>query len=137
MQLKLTIFFHNSINHDGGYVDSQGRIVVQNSVNLTLTIDTVNNNFIQGNYSYTGVISGSGNYQNNSIISIYSNDTGEIIFTYSANGSLANESVKTITIFFDLDSPQISLSNNQYTLVGSNTANETAIEVTFSNKVVS
>ena len=80
------------------------------------------------------MISGSGNYQNNSIISIYSNDTGEIIFTYSANGSLANESVKTITIFFDLDSPQISLSNNQYTLVGSNTANETAIGVTFSNK---
>ena len=85
---------NTSVNHDGGYVDSQGRIVVQNSVNLTLTIDTVNNNFIQGNYSYTGVISGSGNYQNNSIISIYSNDTGEIIFTYSANGSLANESLK-------------------------------------------
>ena len=56
---------NTSVDYDVGYVDSQGRIVVQNSVNLTFTINAVNNNFVQGNYSYTGVINGYGNFQNN------------------------------------------------------------------------
>ena len=123
-----------SLDYDSGYVDSQGRIVVQNSVNLTLTLETVNNNFIQGNFSYTGITNGYGSYVNNSVIPIYSNLTGEIIFNYSASGSQSNESLKSITIFFDSDLPEISLTNNQYSLFDSNTINQIPHQVTISNK---
>ena len=83
-----------------GFFEDSDELHVSNNTTLTFFVQSSVGTLIQGNYSYNGVINGSGTYQNNSDLFLESSSGGNITLTYRALGTLSNETNKTLIIQF-------------------------------------
>ena len=120
-----------TIESDSGVFVDQTTLHVKNHTNLTFTIEVQSATMSHGEYSYSGVISGDGNYSNNSIIPLATNLSGVVNLTYRALGS-ANESNKTLRIVFDNIQPSLTFSAISKTIFSYNSTSPIPEEIIIS-----
>lgn len=122
-----------SVMSSEGYFSSNGDLHVRNATTLTFEIVSSTGLTTQGEYWYTGVISGNGSFQHNSSIIFNSEYEGNITLTYASNDGINYESNKSTIIFFDLSQPIIQTSSTSYAIVQTQgTSQNSQIEVTSS-----
>ena len=85
-----------SIVSSEGFFEDSDELHISNNTTLTFSIQASVGVLVQGNYSYNGVINGSGTYQNNTDLFLESSSGGNITLTYRALGTLSNETNKTL-----------------------------------------
>ena len=122
-----------SITSSEGYFSPTDELHVRNATSLTFEIQSSTGLTTQGEYWYTGVISGNGSFQHNSSILFSSESEGNITLTYASNDGLNFESNKSILIFFDLSQPYIDVSSTSLAMVQTqSTSQNSMINVTSS-----
>ena len=83
------------ISLSGDYIlATNGDIITNSDIQITFNVTLSSGNFTQGTYSYSGVTSGNGTFnETGTTIQIESNSSGYAILTYFANSTSGLESL--------------------------------------------
>ncbi|MDP6857250.1 MAG: hypothetical protein QGH13_06955, partial [Candidatus Thalassarchaeaceae archaeon] len=93
------------------YVEpNQSTAYTNSSISINFSVSIPNGSFLNGQYWYSGILNGSGNYSNGTILNLSSLNSGIIILNYRAQSTVANESNNTLTVRFDQSAPTPEVS---------------------------
>ena len=102
-ETTITVSGVTEINSNQTIAYSNGLVSIQFSVTIPSGI------FVSGNYWYSGIINGNGNYSDGSYLNLTTNSSGLVNLYYRAQSNISSENNHSLSFTFDLNPPFTSI----------------------------